>query len=347
MKKIFFILSAIIGISVLINSCTTDFDLTADYKEIMVVYGLLNQTEEYQYVRIHKAYVDEETSALVIANNPDSLYYPNILNVTVTESTTNKVYQLERVNGDTLGLAKAEGVFASSPNILYRFKGNLNPNYTYTLRAENKNTGYTVTATTPLVQDFNVSRPFPGIPVSMVSSNNYLVIWTVGPNSRIYDLYVTMNYAIATKSNPNVYIDTQSITWRIFKNRNYLGPEAQFDIDGKAFYQFVQDELDPLPDHVRILQHLDFTFYAGTEVLSNYVNFSEVQNGITGNNATAQYTNVDNGLGIFAARYVKQVTEVVLSTNSIDTLACGSKTGNLNFAPYKDLNKYPSWPSCN
>ena len=60
------------------NSCSNDFDLVDTWKDIPIVYGLLNVNDSVQYIRVEKAFLDEETSALVIAQEPDSLYYGNI-----------------------------------------------------------------------------------------------------------------------------------------------------------------------------------------------------------------------------------------------------------------------------
>ena len=41
-------------------SCETDFDVTASYKDTMVVYGLLDPTQEHQSIRINKSYLGRE-----------------------------------------------------------------------------------------------------------------------------------------------------------------------------------------------------------------------------------------------------------------------------------------------
>lgn len=349
MKKSLFYISSILAAIFFLNSCTTDFKLAADYEETMIIYGILNQQEQIHYIRIHKAFLDEETSALVIAENPDSIYYPDILNVTVTEDLTKKVYTLERVNGDTLGLPKNEGVFASSPNILYRFKGNLNQNSTYSLRVENTQTGYVATSNTALVKDFIVRRPFVNQPINLVSeTSNYETVWDLAENSRIVDLVVTLRYTIAEKSNPTKRIDTGYVIWEAFKGKP-VSPSipTKQELNGKNFYNRVQFVLDPLPDHIRYADSLYFTFYAGNEVLSNYITFNEIQGGFLQDNVTSQYTNIENGFGLFAARYYKTVPNVVLNNQSLDSLACGSITGDLGFAPSADILRYPNYPYCN
>ena len=66
-------------LSTFLYSCETDFDVTSDWEDIAIVYGLLDPTDTAQYIKINKAFLDKSVSALVIAQNPDSLYYKNIV----------------------------------------------------------------------------------------------------------------------------------------------------------------------------------------------------------------------------------------------------------------------------
>jgi len=72
-----FLIAAVI-LSVVFYSCKTDFNVVADWQDISIVYGLLDPTDTAQYIKINKAFLDKNTSALIIAQNPDSLYYQNL-----------------------------------------------------------------------------------------------------------------------------------------------------------------------------------------------------------------------------------------------------------------------------
>ena len=50
-------------------SCETDFDVTASYNDTMVVYGLLDPTQEiFQSIRINKSYLGREDAVTMGAN---------------------------------------------------------------------------------------------------------------------------------------------------------------------------------------------------------------------------------------------------------------------------------------
>src|SRR5215471_8050523 len=111
---------ALVGIfiSVFIISCSTDFNVTTSWKDIGIIYGLLDQTDTAQYIKVMKAYLDPNTSALTIAKNPDSIYYPDDLSVDLLQlqgSTVVQTFPMTRVDANLEGFPKDTGTFATSP----------------------------------------------------------------------------------------------------------------------------------------------------------------------------------------------------------------------------------------
>lgn len=333
--------------SLLFTRCSTDFDITSEYKEVMVVWGLLDVQDEDHYIRIQKAYLDQQTSALVLAQEPDSIYYPDILNVTLTESGTNKVMNLARVDGDTLGIQKDSGTFAASPNILYRLKANLDANRSYTLKIENTMTGLMATSTTEMVKDFTVTRPFETQMVNFVGPSDFFAFWTVPDNGRIHDLTIRLHYSVAAADKPNTILRQEFVDWPVILRTDIFDDQGRINISGQSFFQGVQSFLDPEPNTVRYFDSLDFKWVVGTPTLSDYISYNIAGTGITQDLATTQFTNIENGLGLFTSRYHKDVTGIDITLNSLDSLACGPITGDLGFAPRNDPQLYPDYPFCN
>ena len=80
MKKI---TSLFLLVLTLFFSCETEFNVNADWKEVTVVYGLLDQSQDKQYVRINKAFLGPE-DAYMMASESDSINYnPNNLEVKI------------------------------------------------------------------------------------------------------------------------------------------------------------------------------------------------------------------------------------------------------------------------
>jgi hypothetical protein len=147
-----------------ISGCKQDFDITSDYKEVTVVYGLLNARETTHYIRIQKGYLIEG-NASVAAGISDSIYYPaNVISAKIIPylngSASGSEINLTRVNGNDIGLPKETGAFASDSNILYRFTGTLDPNKTYKLTITNNESGEVIYSETALVKDFEINKPY-------------------------------------------------------------------------------------------------------------------------------------------------------------------------------------------
>jgi hypothetical protein len=67
-----------------LSGCQKDFDIQADWKDITVVYGILDQGNRVQYIKVNKAFLGEGNN-LVYASNPDSNNYPYPLDVWIEE----------------------------------------------------------------------------------------------------------------------------------------------------------------------------------------------------------------------------------------------------------------------
>ena len=125
-----------------ISACSTDFDLNADWKEITVVYGLLDQNDSIHYVKVTKAFLGTG-NALTFAQNPDSSSYGTNIEVEIQELSNNIVSNEFYLDTVTV-FNKEEGTFYYPKQLVYYFKNeNLNPTKTYKLVVKNKKNGKT------------------------------------------------------------------------------------------------------------------------------------------------------------------------------------------------------------
>ena len=157
MKKI--ITAIIVAASIFIfQSCSQKFNVAAPYKQIVVVYGILDQKDTAHYVRIEKAFLDQSKNALTMAQVSDSSYFAQ-LNVIIKrfDFSYNQIdtIQLNRVDMSAEGYPKASGTFFNAPNYAYKFKGLLNPNYIYRLVITNPTIGLADSAETPIINDMD------------------------------------------------------------------------------------------------------------------------------------------------------------------------------------------------
>ncbi len=312
-------------------SCDNELDIVAPYKEIGVVYGLLNPTDSIHYVRIHKAYLGEG-NALVMAQNPDSIYYPDILDVRMQRVINGNVvedFPLTRFTGDPLD----PGTFPSTPNILYKTNGEkIYRDSDYKLLITNTETGYYMESETPIIDSLLISRPpiQSSFPIPWAGSNPILVEYTTGMDAKVSNLTVRFNYReedITTGLITNEFVD-----WKFLPKdvKNPQVPETvTMQLDGQAFFRFIGDAVKVDPNVKRYALGTDFIITSGAEFLANYININSATTSIL--TSIPVYSNIDGGTGIFSSRYVQVSPNKPLDANSLSYLSTGPYTDDLGF----------------
>lgn len=338
-----------LALAALTNSCSTDFDLNADFIETPVIYGLLDASSDTQFIRINRAYLSDEIDGLTMAADPEAIYYGDELEARIEEyagGTLLHTYILERVDGDTLGLPKADGIFANHPNILYRFIADLDYTHTYKLFAINNETTKSVEATTQLVDSFAIIRPddesvFPQA-ISLAPQTVYQLRWRSSQDAKIYDLTMRFHYreGIYYEEGDSVHYTFSGYKdWKM--ETNYTAESTDggliltYDVPGETFYNFIKDSFEPVADNnfIRIADSVQFFIDGGGEELFNYFEYNNATLGITEGQITPAYTNVFGGLGILSSRYHKEGLIYPFAIQTRDSIACSSVTSGLNFAP--------------
>lgn len=343
----------------LANSCSTDFDLNADFKETPVIYGLLDASVDTQFIRINRAYLSDEIDALTLAADPSSIYYGDELNAYIEEysfGTLINTYPLLRVDGDTLGIPKNTGIFANAPNILYRFVADLDYTHSYKIVASNTETGKTVYAETQVIDSFAIIRPDDEsvFPQSFTIAPNtiYQVRWRSAQDAKIYDMALRFHYreGIYFPEGDSIHYTFSGYKEWIFET-NYEqestdgGLIITYDIPGESFYGFIKDNFEPVADNnfIRIADSVQFLIDGGGLELFNYFEYNNATLGITEGQISPTYTNVVDGLGILSSRYHKEGLIYQMSIQTRDSIACSSVTSGLNFAPD---GTHPNFPYC-
>jgi hypothetical protein len=296
----------------------------------------LDKSDTAAYIKINKAFLDPTTSALTIAQIPDSLYYDE-LSVELQEyngSSLIKTIQLTKVDGNEEGFIKDTGIFAQSPNFLYKTKEKLNQSSTYTLSITESDNSKQITASTPIIDDFSILRPNSALKISMLPGLKYNVDWFSAKDGKIYDLVIRFYYTEFKFSDPN-FKEEKYLDWTIFtdtrSNTTGGGVEMFHDIPCDNLYTFLSANISDDPDRYRQTKNADFNFSVGGEVLDTYNQVTIAQQGLTSGQALPTYTNIENGLGLFSTRYHKSVLAIPFDQRTTDSIACYSVTHHLNF----------------
>jgi hypothetical protein len=320
------------------GGCKQDFDNTSKYKEVTVVYGLLNKDSTTHYIRIQKGYLIDG-NAEVAAGIYDSIYYRNVLAVKMTPYLngvqSGSPFTLTRVNGNDVGLPKESGTFASDSNILYRFTGTLNQDKSYKLEITNNESGALIHSETTLVKDFQINTPGKGVKLNLQSTSPAKVVFSPAENAGIYDLTVRFYYKEFSQADNSLLKDTFAdiVLFRSLMV-DYSTNNIVSELSANAVLGFLSSHLEhnnAVYREFNVQKGMRVIISAGGTELAKYLTSAIAQGGLASNEALPVYTDIQGGQGLFSSRYIKQVDSVLLSDRGLDSLACSDLAQGLRF----------------
>lgn len=296
--------------------CDNELDVAADWKEIAIIYGAINPSVDKNYVRIQRAYLDETTSALAFSALKDSLYF-DTLNVYIDEfqnGTFTRRIDLIKVDGNLIGIPKDTGLFYSDENILYEMDADinasmLNTDWEYRITVNNPNNGYVATATTASLGNIQSRSPINSSGGSVYLSTNVNHIVPVnfqeGKHARAYR--VAMNVRVEeTKKDDPTQKEIKELEWVMInsgKTESLSGfREATYKVLSQGFFAMLSSNLKVDPNIERRLVSYDLVFYGISDDFNTFL--SVLQPSTTIVQKKPEFTNVDNGLGIFTSRNI-------------------------------------------
>lgn len=305
MKKILFATLLITGLT-FINSCTTDFDLYAEYEDISIVYGLLDISDDTSWIKITKAFTGPG-NALVIAQNPDSSNYSYKLDVRLIGVKNGN--ELPPIVFDTLTLHNkrpGDSTFYFPDQLVYYAETSLDANAKYSMYIDNR--GKEISSETPLVGSFVISKPNRYISFT----NNGEIWWVLADNGKRYEVFFLFNYKeLAQGSTDTVF---KVMPWYLGMDTDDNGKKAY---SGDSFYNRLEAELEVVPGLRRWAGTLDIVIPCGSETLSSYLDINESDNSLL--TEVPVFSNITGGTGVFASRYTA-TKDVLLTPKTIEKL---------------------------
>ncbi len=346
-KHLYILLFALLGSTFVWNACSNDFVLNDTWKDTPIVYGLLSISDTAHYIRVERAFIDPKKSALEIAQIPDSLYYKNAI-VTLTRERDDSVFVLKKIDGSKEGYPRASGIFANTPNYLYKINKKilkLKAGEVIKLQVKREDGTLLTEASTKIIGVVNPKNGEPKNPANVL----YGVLgvgWTAAQEAKFFDVHIVHHYEETTANNSSQYIP-QTLNWNVKKNilptnapdflvynsNNGLG--FRYSLSGEDFFSYLGTQIkNPTGASLkRKYKYFDIFIETGGEELLNYLSSGEANGGITGTEIARSYTNLSNGLGLFGSRNTTKMVGFGLDIDngSIDTLKNGRYTKKLNF----------------
>lgn len=313
-----------------IVSCDNELKVIAPYKEIPIVYGMLNPQDTVQYLKINKAFLGEG-DALNFAAEPDSTQLPYELDVQLVGKKANSVQQT--ITCTKKLFPKDPGIFGNGSQYLYVTpKVKLDSSLNYVLEVRRKADAKLIcSADARTIGKFStVLTPRNAI---FYRDNAYYPTglgWYSALNAYRYDLDILFTYTETNLSTGDSVVKTVKIP--LVQGREAsgtAGTEMYCSYSGQLFYTTIKI-LVPINSGVKRRVHKQLKYYfslAGYD-LNQYI----ALNGpiTTLSDIKPVYSNIENGHGLFSSRTNKTFS-LTLDAQSLQELKTGAYTGKLGF----------------
>lgn len=346
MKKLFFGLA--LCAALWMSACSNDFEATAPWKEIPVTYALLAAKDTVHYIRVEKAFLDPDESALKVAQIADSLYYPaDAITVSLQKIAANgsveKTYALTRVNGQDEGIVRDSGIFATVPNYLYKLvtpgADKLVAGARYRVVIKRADGKPDVTGQTTIPSDLRWADP------TLQSINNELHtlnfdtagVLQLGWRADEFAVYFKVKLLIRYKETDAVtgaLLNRDSLLWDLSNSQIDALPSGKYLLYSPSLYQFLHDKLSSATDRRRTFEECSFSIEGGGLEIKRLNETLSANSGITSAEVIPLYTNMSEGFGIVAAkndRITPSVKRTIIGTETITRIRNHPLTKGLNF----------------
>ncbi|NNE29152.1 MAG: DUF4249 family protein [Saprospiraceae bacterium] len=308
-----------------LSSCENEFDLVAPGAEpIPVVYGLIDRNDTAHYIRVEKAFVDQTTDPLQLAQDPTNLYYDDLsVQIQRTGSQT-ATYTLDRVDGNLEGYVREEGIFSNTPNYLYKLKLPSSQKFQsgdeLTLVLSTGELDEDVTATAKVLGDFTITAPSQNFNYGWAPESTYTLRWNDPADlSYAFDINLTIHYEEKVGSEP--FVD-RSFIWQVAKGYtpDLSSSTRKYEGDGLAFYQALVDNISESTNEIRRFKNFDVEIKGVGEALFDYITIGQVNTGITSAQIIPTYSNLSLGRGIFSSKVETVQKSYTISSNTREFL---------------------------
>ena len=324
MKKVSVYIVFLIIISFV--ACEKDLD-TAAWKEISVVYGVINLKDTVQYLRINRAYTSPDDDPLNYTQVNDSVNYPQDLF---------EVYLEEYQDGELIGdpveyyavdRQKEPGLFSNESNCVFKTSTYVNENSEYKVIVYNKESGHETSGTCPVLGGVNIKESFElerafyrlnyvaeKLPdyegnLDPTVHDNYIVRFLYWEYINGETLYKFVDWV--PTQNPLKVIDDDT-TYQLFD----------------AYYEYLAENIEIDPTIKRRARGVDYMLALPGKELESYI---QVYSQPTNPHFYPEYSNLSDGRGVFGSKYFYTYFGLKLKKRTIDTISWGKHLINHRF----------------
>lgn len=321
--------------AVSIVGCETEIVIIAPKRDVTVVYGIMEPNRSRHYIRINRAFIGEDSASVLAAQAGVTEYDEDELEAFIEEfdPTTNQISRTWRLNSTYLD-SKEEGVFFSDSNKVYYFDAQLNVTRYYRIRCIVNVEGEDekiVTAETSIIgnqsstgtlEEVRLIRPnligassnpaqADRAEVDFLGNGEYrqsqTVTWLRAAGGVNYTCYYRFYYTEVDKNTGLRTRDSLLFTIGSKRVNPDQGGEINFVMNPEEFFIRIDREIEDYDfedaDFDRIAgDTLQYFLEIADNTLATYIEVNQPATEIL--QEQPEYTNVNNGIGIFASRLI-------------------------------------------
>lgn len=297
-----------------LTSCSTDVDLYADYKEVPIIYGLLDARADTNFIKITRSFYATQGDGFQVALNPDSSNYPGKLDVRLVEYRNND--SIREIVLDTITIQNKEaGVFYAPKQKLYYTTEKLNintesKNYSYRLKVVLPNR--TLTTKAKIVGCSNFGIQSLGVNFSTEYLGPYSRPFQFRPaiNAKFYE--VSMSFTFKEQRTPDGDSVPRTFSWKVGTWMDYNLAQSMedgcyvFRYYPQVFYDHLVEFIGGDTCIVGLKRYLgdypvEVSITAGGEKLWHYIYFNNGSFGFTPDDAN--FSLIDDAAGVLSSCY--------------------------------------------
>jgi len=301
------ILKAILSIGLISSlfSCENEVEINADFEEKTYVLGLIDAGADSQFVKITRTFLDNETGALQLAQDPNKLYYDS-LNVILDELDGNSnvvnTFKLSRILRP-----KNEGLFTTERNEAYALGKKIKENVSYQLSVTKFDGSDVTRGATKTSRGVTLTNPRVQVngKLSLVDFREQIIDYRFEfeTTDQVGEFSVKMVFNYLEIVNIDSIVRSIELPLTSILNPTLRPTTHVFTFEGQRFFKALTDnipaESNP-PKRLILSKGIDIIIESAD---SDYTLFRDINGPIDGLAQTRpEYSNITNGIGLFASR---------------------------------------------
>lgn len=298
-------------------SCDNDLEITDEWKDVTVVYGLLDPNADTNFIRIERGYLGSEPAQNSF-DQPDSFYYNNLsVELNWYDQNNDLVSSAQLIEDRTSRQLNDNGPFSVQGDYrLYRVPVGtpMDINYEYEVVVTKPNEEVT-TARTSLLNSGSflflgsfVTQPPLGQPILRSSNMGFK---NRNSEAAYYEAFMDFYWdeidqitGITTSHSIRFKYGAQE---RTLSDEYLIAPSGGID----GMFSLIASRIPVKANVLRRFDKIKVEVWGADEDLYTYATLNTPATGINQNRP--DFTNITNGIGIFGSRFTIELDDIVLS----------------------------------